>query len=276
MHPLEKTYLIIKITLLSAIGIVFFVLVVSNWDSIVELNVPGVGSIKMEARQDADAIKEIRKRVERDSTRIEEVAKKAEHAQKIIESVQRENDVVKKQIEDITTLQSQAQNTINSLNQTLHFARTFISAYADDRKAYEQLIKWSQEKSYPFQKEAEKAFLSILEKHNQPFQSSGFTIPWSKEIDPSKLTLNDICQTYAKVPDYLKPALLEFVWQNKKITKYNKMKFMIDAMGKENSLRAVEYAGRYFKQGSGLKVNPLATEFMTKWWENNKERMIQQ
>jgi len=275
MDSLEKTYLKIKIVLLSLVGIVFFIFVVSNWDSIVELNLAGVGSIKMEARQDLDAIKAIRRQVEKDSKRIEEVARKAGQALKIIESIKEENIVVKKQIHTLVVLQNEAQNTIKKLNDTMQFARTFISAYSDDRESYDQLVAWSNDMKYSFHDEAGKASLSILEKHSQPFYSGGFTILWDKKIDPSKLTIKQIESEYSDATGLLKPALLEFIWQNKRFSQYDKMEFMIAIMKKDSSLRAVEYAGRYFTQGAGFKPqpNPLAVEFMEDWWNKNKEKI---
>ena len=49
------------------------------------------------------------------------------------------------------------------------------------------------------------------------------------------------------------------------------MEFLVEILKNDNSLRAVEYAGRYFNKETGLKKKTLAASEFLNWWEKNKE-----
>ncbi len=100
--------------------------------------------------------------------------------------------------------------------------------------------------------------------------SSGFTIPWKESFDPSKLPLPALVQQYQGSPPQLKPAMLEYIWKRDDISKVERLDFMIDVMKHDESLRAVEYAGRHFTAGTDQKIKPMAIEYLVDWWEKNK------
>ena len=44
----------------------------------------------------------------------------------------------------------------------------------------------------------------------------------------------------------------------------------MDVLRTDESLRVVEYAGRYFAAGTDDKLKPIAVREHLKWWEENK------
>ena len=64
--------------------------------------------------------------------------------------------------------------------------------------------------------------------------------------------------------------MLEFAWKRDDIPKIDRMDFMMQVMEKDTSLTAVEYAGRYFTQSAGLKIKPMALEYLKDWWDTNR------
>jgi hypothetical protein len=180
---------------------------------------------------------------------------------------------VASKIENLSKLQIKAEISLKEINQTLQFTRTYISATYDDREAFDLLEKWADDKNFPFQKQALKASIEILDKYNPPMARGGFRIPWKPGVDPEKLTIGRVKVVYRKAPVVYRPALIEFVWKKKNYSKYDKMKFMIEIIGSDKSLKAVEYAGRYFAQGAKLELKPLAAKPMLKWWSENGARL---
>jgi hypothetical protein len=52
------------------------------------------------------------------------------------------------------------------------------------------------------------------------------------------------------------------------------MDFMIQVMEKDSSLRAGEYAGRYFTEGAGLRIKPMALEYLSDWWDKHRKEFV--
>lgn len=81
---------------------------------------------------------------------------------------------------------------LTDLNFISEFTMTVSAAQNDDRKAFDKLEQWSKDNNYPFSEKAGQAWQTIFESHNEPTFNSNFTIPWNKNIDPSKLKIASI------------------------------------------------------------------------------------
>jgi len=67
-------------------------------------------------------------------------------------------------------------------------------------------------------------------------------------------------------------VLLEYIWKTRTdIPKRERMQFIVDVFRNDSSLRAVEYARRYFGGESKTMLKPLAIKQYLDWWEKNKE-----
>lgn len=251
--------------------IVGFLFVVA--DRITEIPTPW-GSFKAIARQaaiDAHEITKIRKEVETQKKTIDAVAEESERAERLSQGA-----INKTKIADgkIVTLDSQIQEghkVLAQIEQDVEFMTTFNAAQSDDRQAYDQLSNWAVDNTYPLQKRAIKAHNEIYEKHASPMYQSGFKFPWKEGVDPSKFTLNELVSNYHGMPDHFKPALIEYTWMREDFSKKDRMQFLIDVMTHDPSIKAVEYAGRYFNSAASLNYKPLTVDKFLEWWVKNKD-----
>lgn len=165
----------------------------------------------------------------------------------------------------------EARGTRDDLRERSRFAMTVIFAQNDDRKSFDQLKAWSEDPEFPFKNEAQQAWAKILDEHATPFTVSGFTVPWAEGIDPAKLSFSDLKNDFSRAPQYVRVALLEYIWKTRDdINKKDKMQFLADVLKSDDSLRVVEYAGRFFTGESKQKIKPLAVSVLLDWWEKNK------
>ena len=176
----------------------------------------------------------------------------------------------KNKVDEIEMMVSEAQSALGDIKTFNEFSLTLIKAENDERQAFDRLKEWAEDESYRFHLEAKRALQKVIDDHSQPFYKSGFTIPWLEGIDPSQSNMLQLRNTYISAPTYLKPALLEYIWKRNDISKRERLEFFIEVLQTDKSLKACEYAGRFFTEGTGLKIKPLAIDYFLNWWEENK------
>lgn len=245
-------------------------------DRVLEITIKGIGTIKAAAEQavlDAKQVAEIRQRIEAQSATVDLVAKQAADAKRLSEALSTKSELANQKLKNIDDILKKASAALSELQVISEFTTTVILAQNDDRDAFDQLKLWAKDKSYPLSGRAKQAWVKILELHDPGMYSSRFTIPWREGLDPSKLTLDDLRKTYKSTPPLLKPALLEYIWNRQDVSKAERMAFLAEVIRGEKSLKALEYAGRYFAQGANLKLRPLAIEKFLAWWEENKNKV---
>jgi len=247
-------------------------------DRITELTVKGVGSIKAASQQAETKLQEIndiKKRVEAQSATIDIVAKEASDAKALTTEVEKKSQKIEDQIKDFDTALAKANAQAKELSVLLEFTNSVVAAKNEDRAAFDKLEAWSKDPSFPYQKEAQQAWISVLDDHSQPFMSSGFTIPWKEGFDPSKLDLDGLAQQFSAAPEPLKIGILEYIWNRADIPKVQRMDFLLEVLKASSNLKTAEYAGRYFTQGADLKIKPLAVEYLANWWKENRDKIKQ-
>lgn len=240
-------------------------------DRATEITVKGVGTIKAAAQQaqvDAQQVAELRGRVERQSATIDAVAAQAVEARKLSEELARKNELADQKLKGIDETLQRATKVLAEQQQLAEFTATVQAAQNDDRRAFDKLRQWAEDRKYPFAGRASQAWRTILDQHSQPWFASGFGVPWREGVDPSKFGIADLKNIYEQVPPALKPALIEYVWNRQDIPKRDRVVFLVDILAKDESLRAVEYAARYLEQEAKLRVKPLAVEEYMKWWRS--------
>jgi hypothetical protein len=245
-------------------------------DRAVEISIKGVGTIKAAAAQaviDAKQITEMRQRIEAQSATVDLVAKEAAETKKLSEDLSQKNQLAEQKLTEVDQTLKKASESLSELQRTSEFTNTVILAQNDDRKAFDQLKSWANDAANPLSPRALQAWVTILDQHAQPFYRSNFTFPWKKDLDPSTLTLQDFRDSYASLQPLLKPALLEYVWKRQDFPKKDRMGFLVDVLQNEQSLNALEYAGRYFTEGAGLQLKPLAVQEMLAWWADNQNNI---
>lgn len=149
------------------------------------------------------------------------------------------------------------------------FQATVIAAHNDNRNAFDQLNKWGLDKSFPYHVLASQAYNEVYYEHCNSNRNV-YKVPW--KTDPSSAGLEALTDFYwHKVPPGIKPGLIQFISENEKFPLKNKMEFFIEVISRDESLRAVEYAGLSFRDGAKLDKCPLDIDFFKSWWEKHKD-----
>jgi chromosome segregation ATPase len=159
-------------------------------DRITELTVGGVGTIKaaaVQATSDAKDVADLKERVENQSATVDLVARQASKAKEISEEVAEQNKRAEQKLGTLNNAIDEATATLGDLKSVIEFTKTVVAAQNDDRKAFDKLRQWADDKSNPFSTKAEQAWNTIFSDHTKPFYSSGFTGIWKDGFDPSNL-----------------------------------------------------------------------------------------
>jgi len=242
-------------------------------DRATEVTIEGVGTIKAaveKASEDAQAISALRQRIEAQSATVDLVAQQATTAKGMAEQLAQKSEAAEKKLVEVDSALTTARSKVDELQQVTEFTRTVLAAQNDDRKAFDLLEKWANDPAFRFRSEAGAAWTAVLDEHAKSFYMSGFTVPWKQGIDPAKLTLADLRSQFSEAPTYLKPALIEYVWERKDIAQGQRMAFLADVVAKDGSLNAVEYAGRFLSDALDAKLKPLAVRALLQAWDQKK------
>lgn len=177
-------------------------------------------------------------------------------------------------LSDIQQSVVKASSSLSELETMSEFMMAVLAAENDDRKAFDKLEKWSNDESHRFRAEAKRAWSSILDAHSSILVIVPGDVPWKEGVDPSKVTLSDLKDSYETAPDWLKPSLLKYIWERKDVSKVDRLDFMMNVMKTDSSLKAVEQAGRYFTDGAGQRIKPLAVTHLSQWWQDHRQEFV--
>lgn len=269
-----------------AVGIlaVFAGLALILADRITELTVRGVGTIHAVTEQaviDAKTVTDIKTQVESIKTRVENgsatvdlVASQASKAKDMSELVASQTKEAAQKLETLNTAIKEANVALQKLRDEEEFQTLVLAAQNDDRVSFDRLETVANDKNSQFSDLAGHAWTTIFEAHSSPMSLSGFTVPWNPGLDPSKLSLTDLSLVYKSALSPIKPALLEYIWKREDVPKLLRLDFMMDVMKTDPSLMAVEYAGRYFTQGTDQKIKAMALDYLSKWWDAHRQEFV--
>jgi len=241
---------------------------------VTEVTVKGIGTIKSAAEQasaDANAISELKDRVEAQSATVDLIAKEAADAKQLVKDLSEKNSEAEEKLSQLDKSIKHGNLAVKELQLYTQFNSTVLAAQNDDRRAYDQLWAWSEDSSFAFQRAAAQAVQTVMDQHNPAMFRSGFTVSWNEGVDPENLPLPELWQAFKNAPPHIRLGILEFVWEKRTdISKRDRLQFLVDVLHSDESLRVIEYAGRYFAQGTGDKYKPIAIGPHLNWWEENK------
>lgn len=244
-------------------------------ERVTELTVKGIGTIKSAAEQasaDANAISDLKTRVEAQSATVDLISKEAADAKLLVNDLAEKNSKAEEKLSQLDKSISDGNLAVKELQLYTQFNTTVLAAQNDDRRAYDQLWAWSEDSSFPFQRAAAQAVQTIMDQHNPAMVRGGFNVSWNEGVDPQKLSLAELSQALRSTPPHIRLGILEFVWEKRTdISKRDRLQFLADVLSYDESLQVVEYAGRYFAQGTGDKLKPIAIGPHLKWWKENKD-----
>ena len=244
-------------------------------ERVTELTVENIGTIKSAAKQasaDAKAITDLKKRVEAQSATIDLIAREAANGKQLISDLSEKNSMAEKKLSELDVSISKGNIAVQELQLYTHFNSTVLAAQNDDRRAYDQLLAWSSDNAFSLKKFASQAAQTLIDQHNPAMVRGGFKVPWQQGVDPNKLTIIELWKAYKSAPTHIRIGILEFVWEKRNdLSKRERLQFLVDVLRTDESLRVVEYAGRYFAQGTGDRFKPIAIKQHLEWWSENKD-----
>lgn len=161
---------------------------------------------------------------------------------------------------------AEARATLESLQSFDDFNRVVMAARNDDRASFDKLAEWAKDSSYSFAAQAEDARRSVVEDHNTVGIWTAPSFPWRPGLDPSTLGIAELTESYAGLPNDLKPALICYIWDREDIDKTERMRFLAKVLRADPSLKAAEYAGRFLQNALGLSCKPLEIERILSVW----------
>ena len=121
-------------------------------DRVTEFNLGKIGSIKAAAKQaqiDASEVAAIREKVENQRAVIDVVAKEASEGKKLYETLSAENKQAEEKIASLKSTVENASQELTKLQTLSEFNSTVVAAQSDDRRAYDKLLRWANDKAYP-------------------------------------------------------------------------------------------------------------------------------
>jgi hypothetical protein len=246
-------------------------------DRITEFTVRGIGTIRAvtdQAITDAKAVSDLKARVENQSATVDLVASQAAKAKEMSELVVAQTKESAQKLETLNAAITQADDALRALKEEEDFQALILVAQNDDRASFDNLRKIAGEKDNRFSALAGQAWNTIYEAHSGPMSQSGFTLPWTTGVDPSKLSLSELSKVYQSIPSSLKPALLEYIWLRGDIQELDRLDFMMGIMKADTSLTAAEYAGRFFTQGTDQKIKAMALDYLEQWWSEHRQEFV--
>lgn len=268
-----------KVFLVSFTGVCgFFGLVLVLSDRISEITITGVGTVKTAAERataSADAIARLRERLESQGATVEAIAGEARKATELSNLAAKQTTEAEQKLKRLDEAIDDASNLLVKIKMESDFISTVVAAQNDDRVAYDRLRKIEKDTADWNNIRAGRAADVIFEQHNSPMYNSGLVIPWLPGINPAELSLQKLKLDYNSAPPILRPAFIEYIWSRNDISKLQRLDFMTEIMRTDSSLTAVEYAGRYFTAGTGLKLKPLATEYLLNWWSEHRPEFVE-
>lgn len=217
-------------------------------DRAIEITFKGVGTIKAAAEQatiDANTIAEIKNRIEAQSATVDLVAQSA----------------------------SEAKNQLTELKSITDFSKTVIAAQNDDRYAFNQLLLWLDDKSFPFQKEAANAVILIRANYGGPIIPGHMNFPWPKGLDNTKLNIEQLKKIYKDSAEIYHTDLVEFITTNSTFSRKDKMAFCIEVLNDDKSLLATSYAGKFFSKEANIEWKHFIVKPLLDWWKENKDKI---
>lgn len=162
---------------------------------------------------------------------------------------------------------------LSKLKRANEFTAVNFAAQADDRKAWDQLRKWSADSTYPYRELAAATAAAISKQHDQPF-SVGWNEPWYADFGPQPPSPDRkvLASIYWRLPVKARMVFISVVSQRNDFDKTERLGMLAEAIQRDQSLAAVEYAGRAFAKLAGIKGHaPLDVDFYLAWWAERSQ-----
>lgn len=268
-NQLSKTLLAISGFML-ALGVLF-----AFHERVTEFVFPWGGSMKMREKAETDLaeISAIRQRVEAQGATVDLVAKDAREARKLTDEINLRSKEIEEKVKSANSSVEKASKTVEELEQLTVFTKTFIAAQTDDRKAFDQLASWSQDKQYRFRAEAERAWAAVYDAHGSGFYTTPPAPPWKPGATPEKLSFDEVVNIYRDSIGWVKSSVLHYLLNRQDFSKRKRVDIAMEAMRTTPSLNLMELAGRGLNSIGSLEWKPLTLDEYEKWYKESAGKL---
>lgn len=251
----------------------FFGVVLIIQDRITGLTTP-VGTIQaatVQALADAGDVAKLKAQAQNQTATINLVASEATKAKELSATVAGQVAEAENKLKALDASTKAAQVALDNVRQEEDFMITVIAAQGDDWNSFDKLKTMGGDKGNRFAEIATQARNSIFEAHSSPLAQGNFPSPWRPGVDPSKFTLDQLSEIYQGAAAPIRPSLLEYIFKRNDLPKQGRLDFFLHVMKTDQSLTAMEYAGRYFAQLSGQpNIKAMALEYFASWWDKHR------
>lgn len=156
-----------------------------------------------------------------------------------------------------------------------NFALTFVKAQSDDSEAYEQLGRWSIDKSYPFHELSSNMYDAIRRTYLERINPAFPNIAWSAGVDPKIFTCDQFKNYFKELPQKFHANLVHLIWKSKTLIDKEKMELLLDVIDPEtktsNSLNAKYFAGNILAEKMVINWQPFDYKPIQNKWQEIKD-----
>ena len=170
-----------------------------------------------------------------------------------IGELKQKNKITDKKLSELNEATSEATEVLKKMELAMNLATTLLAAQNDSWDAFDQLLKWSEDKAFPLWEVAANAYVKIRVFYGAPVEPGYLNINWSSGVDPSKLPLRDFTKAYTTLNPIYHTHLVHTVCGRSDIPKNERTVFLIEVLKTSNSLTARHYAAKFFVVAVGDK-----------------------
>ena len=229
------------------------------------------------ASSDATEIGRIRKDVEQQRDAIGLISRDANNARVEIEKVaelsqkaQQRADEATDQTTQIRKLQGEAKDVLEQIRETSDFSFLLARAAADDRKAFDELLRHAEQAGNAFHDLAVSAIVRIA---GDLGSSLRFGIDWKLiGIDPATTDFEEFKEIFRARPAFDKPGILLELWHQERFSKFDRLSFLRDVIKSTDSILVLHAACQAMNEEAKINRNVIGyAQYLDWWFEHAKE-----
>lgn len=202
------------------------------------------------AAGDAAAIADLRAKIQTQAETVKKVSDQASEAN-------RKTDVIDK-------LVTKATDGFKTIQSTVDLTSLLARAGSDDRKAFDDLIRISQETDNPAQTIARSALARIVDDLSSKLTSQ---VDWKAlGFSEATVTFDDLVEAFQSHPAFDQPAILRAIWSQRRFSKYSRLSFLDHVIAVTPSVSVLAAACAAMDEEAKIKRNVIGYSLFQEWW----------
>lgn len=214
--------------------------------------------------------------------KVDAMAKQISQIDTLSQHISSLDDTIKKANDASANLQNKLNNSdtsiasLNQLAQSTHEQLNIIAAIVqadnDDKDALDVLVSLANDAKSPYRGLALEVVLAVT--GHASFVLPINPIPWEQIgfVNPDSISIESIKTKFPTLGRAdIKEAVEQYVWDNTKFTKHDKLDFLIWIIENDHSIAAINNAHVLCDNEAHLKQNILGNQIYIDWWNKNKD-----